>query len=133
MLKKIIFTGLFCSLWGAGFTFAQNKFVTHAQQYANEIYKDCPEYAGPAYMGDIREMLSRVEIRTEAVQPQENYDVLSNLILKNKCNPSLSSDVNNFNPDNFNPLKYFFNFYPKETVKYRVDGTQYVIVIQPKK
>jgi hypothetical protein len=36
----------------------------------------------------------------------------------------------NFNPQNFNPLKYLFNFYSRGTQMYRVDNTNYFIIIE---
>ena len=38
-----------------------------------------------------------------------------------------------FDPNNFNPLLYNFNFYSKETLVYRVENTSYLIFIQPRK
>ena len=38
-----------------------------------------------------------------------------------------------FDPHNFNPLLYNFNFYSKETLVYRVENTSYLIFIQPRK
>jgi len=35
-----------------------------------------------------------------------------------------------FNPNNFNPLKYDFNFYARGAAMYRVDNTNYYIIIK---
>ncbi|MBT8254686.1 MAG: hypothetical protein KJN68_11995 [Bacteroidia bacterium] len=35
-----------------------------------------------------------------------------------------------FNPRSFNPLKYDFNFYSRQSFMYRVDGTDYFILIK---
>lgn len=37
-----------------------------------------------------------------------------------------------FNPNNFNPLVYQFNFHLKSTLVYRVDNTSYLIFIRPR-
>jgi hypothetical protein len=37
-----------------------------------------------------------------------------------------------FDPNNFNPLLYKFNFHSKSTLVYRVDNTSYLIFIRPR-
>lgn len=59
----------------------------------------------------------------------EKETKLSSIELLNKYNPDLKRDVE-FDPLNFNPLKYNFNFFPKTASVYRVDNTNYLIVIQ---
>ena len=78
------------------------------------------------------EIMSRIELITENYQPSETYKPLSAILLKNKCNSALTRDELNFNPANFNPLKYFLNWYPITLTKYRVDNSNYVIVVHPK-
>jgi len=59
-----------------------------------------------------------------------NYTLLSQVPLFDTYNKSLMRD-GIFNPRTFNPFKYQFQFYTKETQMVRVDGTEYVIVIYP--
>jgi hypothetical protein len=59
----------------------------------------------------------------------EKEPKLSSVELLNKYNPALTRDAV-FDPLNFNPLKYNFNFFPKTVSVYRVDNTNYLIVIQ---
>ncbi len=41
-----------------------------------------------------------------------------------------SETYETFNPNNFNPLKYDFNFYSRATGMYQVDNTNYYIIIK---
>lgn len=107
--------------------------IAKAHQYAAEVFRDYPLYAGAEYMPDYIADLSRVEIKQEAIQANENYKLLSSFELKDKYNSDLEVDnASNFKPEHFNALKYFFNFYAKTTQKIRVDNSTYVIVIHPK-
>jgi len=101
-----------------------------AQQFANEVYQDCPQYAQAEYLNDYVTMIGRVEITTLAEYGSADYQLLSSIPLKNKCNTALTYDsAENFNPENFNPLKYFFNFYSQTDQAYLVDNTQYIVLI----
>lgn len=107
--------------------------IAKVHQYAAEVYKDCTLFAEPQYMPEYIEEVSRVKVIKEAFQPNEQYKLLSSFKLKNKCNMDMVTDnANTINPDNFNSLKYFFNFYSKTIQKIRVDNSPYVIIILPK-
>lgn len=115
-------------------SYAQNNsnagLQAKAQQYANEVFLNCNQYAQPAYIPDYVNILSRTEVTTTATYTS-GYVLLSTVLLKDKCNPDLVRDnATNFDPDNFNPLKYNLDYYPKNTDKaYKVDGTSYIIII----
>lgn len=130
MFKKVSLLTMGIVFAGFAYCSAQN-FESKAQVFANEVYQDCPQYAAPDQVVFIKEMLGRMTVVTEPSSAQESYTKLSALVLKNKCNFTLTRDEQSFNPATFNPLKYFFNFYPNSITKYRVDGTNYVIVISP--
>ena len=84
-------------------------------------------------MQSYRDWLSRVEIKTIPQSAAENYTLLSSVGLKNKYNPALQRDnAQTFNPANFNPFKYFFEFATKTDKIYRVDQTDYVIIVHAK-
>lgn len=100
------------------------------KNYAEEVYKDYTIYTTPGHLALYEENLSRVEVKTIPAANNENYTLLSSVDLKNKYNPQLTRDnAGNFNPLQFNALKYLFDFYPKQDKIYRVDNTQYVVVI----
>jgi len=81
-----------------------------------------------AFFTDIVE--KRTEIIEMAVNEKEAYPKLSSVPLLNKYNPDLSRDLV-FDPLNFNPLKYSFSLSSTKAEYYRVDNTNYLIVIQP--
>lgn len=100
--------------------------------FAEEVYANNTVYTSPNQLAAYQEILNRVEIKTVPVTANENYTLLSAVALKDKYNPSLVRDnASTFNPAGFNALKYMFELFPKQDKTYRVDGTQYVIVIHP--
>lgn len=103
-------------------------------EYALEVYSNCPKYAEEPYHEDYLFQISQVEIfKIDDESALNQYKLLSTVDLKNKCNSSLIHDVGeNFLPENFNPLKYFFPFYNAKPTIYRVDGTNYVVRIKGK-
>lgn len=114
-------------------TASDQQINVKTKNYAEEVYKDYTVYTSPAHLALYEENLSRVEVKTMPVSGTENYTLLSSVDLKNKYNPQLTRDnAGNFNPSQFNALKYLFDFYPKQDKTYRVDNTQYLIVIHAK-
>lgn len=74
---------------------------------------------------------NRVKVIQQAEDPSnEKYPKLSEVALLNKYNKGLQRDVV-FDPLNFNPLKYDFVVSAKNRQVYRVDHTDYLIVIEP--
>ena len=72
----------------------------------------------------------RIQYITQPYQSDEKYPKLSEIDLLNKKNPNLERD-SSFDPDTFNPLKYNFNFTSSGKQLYRVDETDYLILILP--
>lgn len=72
--------------------------------------------------------LKIVELPLSSVE--DKYIKLSTMPLLNKYNPSLTRDVV-FDINTFNPLKYNLNFFSNKVEVYRIDNTDYVIVINP--
>lgn len=72
---------------------------------------------------------NRIQIIESPLNDNEKEPKLSSIELLNKYNPALKRDVD-FDPLSFNPLKYNFNFFPKAASVYRVDNTNYLIVIK---
>lgn len=81
-----------------------------------------------AFLNDLLE--NRIKIIESPAVGEDKYIKLSTVTLLNKYNPSLFRDVV-FDTLNFNPLKYNFNFFSKTASVYRVDNTNYLIVIKP--
>lgn len=72
----------------------------------------------------------RIQYITQPSMVDEKYTKLSEINLLNKNNPNLERDAS-FDPDTFNPLKYNFNFTSSGKQLYRVDQTDYLILILP--
>ena len=87
--------------------------------------------ARPNYLRALKDILrNRVQI-VQYNQP-ENYKVTANLSevsLFDYYVPNLKRDVA-FNTKTFNPLKYNFDFFKRGASIYRVDGTNYFILIK---
>ncbi|WP_118949908.1 hypothetical protein [Taibaiella helva] len=131
-MKKVLFVLLSALSYGSYAQTAPAPDLVKAKTYADEVFANCPVFAGPAYIPEYAEIISRISVITEPATAQETYPRLSTVMFKNKCNPQMTRDENNFNPGHFNPLKYFLNYYPKVDTKYRVDNTYYVILVHPK-
>lgn len=131
---RTIFNTLFFLFTFAAF--AQTEFrvdlnQNHVQTWANEVFRDCPEYASSEYVEIYKEQVKKVSmVKVADLSNRFNITDLSNVGLKSKCNPDLEYDNGDeFSPENFNPLKYFFDFNASEDRLYRVDGTNYLITI----
>ena len=74
---------------------------------------------------------NRIEI-VEFSDPrdQKESQLLSEVSLFNYYVPELKRDLV-FNKNTFNPLKYNFSFYSRGASMYRVDNTNYFILIKP--
>ncbi len=114
-------------------------FQVKAQQVSEKIHEVYGAYAqqevynNPTRLSYITDVIvNRVKIVESPVTTNDKYPKLSSIPLLNKYNPALTYDAV-FNPDNFNPIKYNFNFYTHSNMVYRVDNTNYIIIIEPQK
>ncbi|MBT8272852.1 MAG: hypothetical protein KJO77_03530 [Bacteroidia bacterium] len=104
------------------------------RQKLEEVYGDkLHQYvlSKPQRLKSIKNILrNRVEIR-EISNPQDQKDceLLSEVSLFDYYVPNLKRDAV-FNANNFNPLKYNFEFYSRGAHMYRVDNTNYFIIIK---
>lgn len=73
---------------------------------------------------------NRITILESPRSSEEKYHKLSESAIVNKYNQTLIRDTT-FNIENFNPLKYDLIFSSKKTEVYRIDNTDFIIVIQP--
>ena len=128
-MKKILFA-LFC----LSLSFAKMN-AQEIDARIVEVFKDAePGYieSDPVRIMFLTDLLkNRIRIIESPVHVKENYTKLSEVPLFNKYNSALTRDVV-FDPLNFNPLKYNFEFSSiTEAKAYRVDNTAYIIVINP--
>ena len=86
-------------------------------------------YSSKAITSDLKDILrNRVQLRIENVKDLSNLPLLSSV----KFSKNIKSKKRKFNSKNFNPLLYNFNFNSKQKKIYRIDGTNYIILINPK-
>ena len=105
------------------------------KEYIEEVYQHEASmvFDSPQRMRDIQDLLKNrfvVVPITEELRPKlGGAEELTTLSLNTSNNPNLKKEKI-FDPQNFNPLKYNFNFYPIGAKLYRV-GEKYIIVIKP--
>ncbi|NQX78411.1 hypothetical protein [Gilvibacter sp.] len=107
-----------------------DRFVTqvYTGSGADYIKPDTRRYV---YMKELFEKrISYVKSDAEKLDLDSNLKLLSEVPMYNLYNPGLSRD-SGFDPDRFNPFKYQFDFYAAKKLIYRIDGTEYLIVIAP--
>lgn len=131
MWKRVLILTIFIS--GIhGILSAQESLDDLVYKYTMEVYKGT-EYTSPAHLLQNKEFIDRVHILEINEEPDFEYTNLSLIELKDKYNELTRDDKENFNPGNFNPLKYRFNFYHKDnSVYYRVDDTNFYIEVKVK-
>lgn len=79
---------------------------------------------------DIKHLLrNRIEIKLVPGGDLKPCPLLSEVSLFDAYVQTLTRDTN-FNPQNFNPLKYNLNFYSRAAALYKVDNTNYYIIIK---
>jgi|SRR6218665_436853 len=80
----------------------------------------------------ITDFFTRVQIKSKPGYRDKKITLLSQVKLRDTDNPKLKRD-DVFDPQDFNALKYNFPMSANEKKLYRVDNTDYLIVIHPKK
>ncbi|MBC8455314.1 MAG: hypothetical protein H8D66_00985 [Flavobacteriales bacterium] len=151
MRKAIIFFSIFI-FSNIGAVIAQNdfkkhdKWITHYPSnidlpFSNDELNKLEEAYGQNLndqildrtirVKDIKDILrNRIHIYQENIKDVSIVPLLSNVPIFNIYNHRLNRPV--FNRNNFNPLLYNFNFFSKTKQIYRVDNTNYLIVIKPR-
>jgi len=96
------------------------------EEYGDMLYNNVLN--NPQRLKDIKNLLrNRVSV-VELPNFKKEVTLLSQVPLFNNYNKKLRRK--RFKKDTFNPLKYNFDFYSKGTKMYRVDRTNYYIVIK---
>lgn len=96
--------------------------------FALEVFQDVTEYQTTEFLISYSERIKRVSVENVGASAS-SYPSLETVGLRGKYNPSLEVDKDDFDPSNFNPLKYHFTYYKEEIQKFRVGNSGYVIVI----
>jgi hypothetical protein len=85
----------------------------------------------PSRVKDIKHIFrNRVIIQCEDVKDISNYPLLSTISVFNAFNDLLEPPL--FDKDAFNPLIFNFDFNSKRRLIYRVDNTNFLIVVKSK-
>jgi len=130
---KNIFYPLFTALFIV-FVNINNTIAQQVNSKIQEVYGDKTQQIvqnEPERIIALNDLLdNRIKIVVSPVVGEDKYTKLSSVELLNKYNPNLKRDEG-FDPNNFNALKYNMNFFNSQAVVYRVDNTDYIIVIKP--
>ena len=88
----------------------------------------------PNMLAEIKDVLrNRVQIvQLKNPADQKATSMLSEVALYTAYNPDIERDKR-FDPSTFNPLKYAFNYRLSGASMYRVDQTDYFIIIKPRR
>lgn len=78
----------------------------------------------------IHNQLERSVVKKMPAAGKETYALLSSLRLVTKYNPGVTRDEPSIAPLSINPLKYEINFHSKQDQFFRIDGTDYVLLIK---
>ena len=107
----------------ASLTAEELRFITEV--YGDKTQDDVLNQ--PHILKEIKNILrNRVEIMNAG---DKNLDALQKLSSVDLVNTESVSDFS-FNPKTFNPLKYNFNFYSRNSSYYHVDNTSFYIYIK---
>ncbi len=135
-IAKFIFFGVL--VFSANLSFSQTDLredntlkvdVKNLAKFHNEVYGNSEYVLTPEREKLYLQQLDKVIFIKQPFVENENYKLLSSVLKMDKYNPNLNYDVSNFNYQLFNPLKYNFNYYIKVNQFFRVDNTDYVIMI----
>lgn len=78
--------------------------------------------------------LKRMKYTVEPLTTANKYPLLSSFPLMNKNNPLIAEiNYSQFDPGTFTPIIYCLPFFSDQTQVIRVDGTDYIIIIEPVK
>ncbi len=96
------------------------------------VYSENDVMNRPQRLKDIKNILrNRVEVIDAGMKDLSGLPKLSEVELFNDLVSTMTRDLV-FSPNDFNPLKYKFNFYSRDTTKYYwVDNTSFLIKIKP--
>lgn len=100
------------------------------QRFIEEVFGSNIAKDGQHYKNLQKLLRERVIFTQESLQENEKFPKISQSPLFNKYNSELIRDVD-FNENNFNVLKYNLNFFSPNTMVYRFDNSDWLIIINP--
>ena len=106
--------------------------LTHYLEQINEVYGADYPANGSDFRKDLIILLSNRIIFGSFNNLQKESALLSTLPLMNDTNPLIGPFVpGTFDKSTFNPLRYGFNFFAKNEQWFRIDGTDYIMIVKP--
>lgn len=131
MKFKMVFSSVII-LVGAillGFSLRAQDRTTTLDPRIAEVYRDNMKMLSETRVNSLMQLLNeRVEIKEEAFVAGEKHQLLSTVSLFNKYNTTLTRDTT-MDITTFNVLKYDMKFFNLGTFSYRMDNTNFVIII----
>ena len=99
-------------------------------QFFNEVHKGSSYKMNNKRKESYLEQLSRFSFVYSPFVKNNNHPLLSSIGRMNKYNKDIDYSLEKFKPEEFNFIKYAFNFYLPHSQMIRVDGQDYLIVIK---
>lgn len=128
-MKKIL---LIATLFGFQLSTVLAQQLKATDSRIVEVYGTYAQQLTPEQLAWEQAKLDRTEVRKMPVTASEKFQKLSSLQVITKFVPTLTMEAT-FNPAKINPLKYAISFVRKEDQTFRIDNTEYVLVIAKKK
>lgn len=127
-----LFIGIFTCmlLMGNTFSYAQSSGLNPS---ITEVYGNYVSKLTAEQVSWLNSQLDRCEVQKKEYTSGETYLQLSGVPLINKYVPNIQADVFAGTPPKINPLKYSINFTNKEDQVFRIDHTEYVLMVRGKK
>lgn len=125
-MKNIVYLSFLLTNFLVCNAYSQSVSPKNYDRFIEEVYSGTP-YTTDELKAIYTRNMSMVVVKK---WDGEKYPYLDQIDLVNKYNPNLKYDIGIlFDNENFNPLKYFFNFTTKQVLIVR--DTDYMIVIDP--
>jgi len=110
-------------------------FTAQELSMLTEVYQDKLEayvLSKPQKVKNLKHLLrNRIVIKEiKNLKDDDKYTLLSEIELFDIYNKNLKRDAS-YNKATFNPLKYNLEFYRMGSIIYKIDGTNYFIIIKP--
>ncbi|MNK32869.1 hypothetical protein D3C87_513400 [compost metagenome] len=138
LLLKGILT-LFLTHLGS-FAFAQEQITNYQLSSDQDITDKLVYVYGNEFLAQNPDLITvygkilseRVEYIATPHTSDEKYPHLSSVPLMTKNNPTIQgADFSNFTISTFNPLVYQIDYFSDKTLVYRIDDTDYILVVRP--
>ena len=99
-------------------------------QFFNEVHEGSPYKMSEDRKKSYLEQLSRLSFVYSPYVENKNHPLLSTIEKMDKYNKNMDYSLENFKPEEFNFIKYGFNFYLPTSQMIRVDNQDFLIVIK---